>query len=546
MSEHFDVIVVGSGASAAHAVWKLVEAGKSVVMLDVGYTNCTYAPLIPERPFEELRRHDPDQHRYLLGDHFEGIPLGPIHTGAQLTPPRQYVYRDSARSLPIVSTSFAALQSLALGGLGASWGAGAFAFLDSELERCRLPMSTMRALYEVVAQRIGISGGQDDLAPFFGALQHLQPPLAIDTNAARLLRRYQERRSTFHRLGVRIGQPPLAVLTQPLDGRRPNPYHDMDFWSNTGESVYRPQLSVRALQKHANFHYCSPYLVETFTSDTVSGVHVQARCLTSDTQISFGAKKLILAAGTLASTRIVLRSLQHYDTPVPLLCNAHSYIPCIHYRHLGQPATSHCHSLAQLSLVYDASGDKQHLVQGQFFSYRSLLLFRLLKDLALPYREALRILRAIAPALVIVVLQHEDNPSDDKYCVLRRQTEGSKERLEISYQHTEEEQHLQAKHERVIARALRLLGCWPRQPVRPGYGASIHYAGSLPMTTDNQRLTTTLDGALRGIPHVYVADGSILPYLPAKGLTLTLMANADRIGTKVLQALCAACSKDPQ
>ena len=55
MSEHFDVIVVGSGASAARAVWKLVEAGKSVVMLDVGYTDCTYAPLIPERPFEGKR-----------------------------------------------------------------------------------------------------------------------------------------------------------------------------------------------------------------------------------------------------------------------------------------------------------------------------------------------------------------------------------------------------------------------------------------------------------------------------------------------------------
>jgi choline dehydrogenase-like flavoprotein len=54
-----------------------------------------------------------------------------------------------------------------------------------------------------------------------------------------------------------------------------------------------------------------------------------------------------------------------------------------------------------------------------------------------------------------------------------------------------------------------------------------------------------LDGVLRGIPHVYVADGSILPYLPAKGLTLTLMANADRIGTKVLQALCAASSIGP-
>jgi hypothetical protein len=30
---------------------------------------------------------------------------------------------------------------------------------------------------------------------------------------------------------------------------------------------------------------------------------------------------------------------------------------------------------------------------------------------------------------------------------------------------------------------------------------------------------------------VYLADGSLLRRLPAKGLTLTLMANADRIGS---------------
>ncbi len=68
-------------------------------------------------------------------------------------------------------------------------------------------------------------------------------------------------------------------------------------------------------------------------------------------------------------------------------------------------------------------------------------------------------------------------------------------------------------------------------------GSSVHYAGQFPMTNDDKVLTTELSGRLRGARSVYIADGSVFPYLPAKGLTFTLMANADRIGESVLETM---------
>ena len=50
------------------------------------------------------------------------------------------------------------------------------------------------------------------------------------------------------------------------------------------------------------------------------------------------------------------------------------------------------HSLAQLTLIYDPTRDRRHLVQGQLYSYHSFLLFRLLNDSFLPSRESLRVL----------------------------------------------------------------------------------------------------------------------------------------------------------
>jgi choline dehydrogenase-like flavoprotein len=72
---------------------------------------------------------------------------------------------------------------------------------------------------------------------------------------------------------------------------------------------------------------------------------------------------------------------------------------------------------------------------------------------------------------------------------------------------------------------------------KPLHGASIHYAGTLPYASEDRPYTTTPDGRLRHAPNVYVADGSSWRFMPAKGLTLTLMANARRVAAQALQDL---------
>jgi len=70
VSHSADVLVVGSGPGAVNAAARLVEAGRRVVMLDYGNVDRHYAPLIPHKPFAEIRRTEPEQHRWFLGDRF--------------------------------------------------------------------------------------------------------------------------------------------------------------------------------------------------------------------------------------------------------------------------------------------------------------------------------------------------------------------------------------------------------------------------------------------------------------------------------------------
>src|SRR5206468_3456938 len=82
---------------------------------------------------------------------------------------------------------------------------------------------------------------------------------------------------------------------------------------------------------------------------------------------------------------LVLRSLGHYDEPVPLLCNPYTYVPTLNTAMLRRRARDRRYSLAQLTAVLRVPGGRGRIVQAQLFSYRSLLTFKLMKETPLAY-----------------------------------------------------------------------------------------------------------------------------------------------------------------
>jgi choline dehydrogenase-like flavoprotein len=534
MTAAADVIVVGSGASASSAAFPLVANGLSVLMLDVGNAGTRYAGLVPDAPFAELRRTDPGQHRYFLGDDFEGLPFGRVRVGAQLTPPRQFIVEDVEELAPTRAGDFSAFQSFALGGLAAGWGAVANEFLDADLEGYPIRHRDLKPHYDAVARRIGIAGRRDDLLPYYGDCTELQPPLAIDAGAECCLAAYERRREALNRAGLHAGLPRLAVLSRDLGARRGQSYHDMDFYADSGHSVFRPAFAVEELRAQSRFTYLAPRLVESFRElADGNGVEVTAVNPRSGREEVFRARRLVLAAGTFGTIRIVLRSLGRYDTPVPFVANPYRYAVCVNLAMLGKPGKDRRHSLSQLGLVYDPERSGKPLIDAQTFSYRSLLLFKVAKESPLAVPESLRILRDVQSAFVIIGINHEDRPAPGKRCLLRRGTAGKRDTLEVEHAVEPAEKRRQRRAEKAFLRLLRKLGCWPLRRIDPGEGSSIHYGGTLPMTVEDRELTADPVCRLRGTRSVYVADGSVLPFLPAKSLTFTLMANAERVGAAV-------------
>ena len=525
-----DVIVVGSGPGGVNAAAALVEAGRRVFLLDYGNEDRHYAPLIPHQPFAELRRSDPAQHRYLLGDRFEGIPFGPVRVGAQLTPPRLHILADASARIPVDADGFAVSMSLARGGLGAGWSAGVFPFSDDELRDMGLGLADLQAHYDAVAERIGVAGDQDDLAPFFPASPSMMPALDVDSNGEVVLARYARRRAVLNAAGFFLGRPRVAACTRRHRGRGPHAYLDLCYWADMDRSIYRPQWTLEELERAPHFTYAGRRFVQSF-HDGADRVRVRVTHADTGAEESHEARALVLAAGTLGTAWIVLRSLGCYDTPVPMLCNAYAYVPTLNTGMLGRVPRDRRYSLGQLTAIVRAAGPRNRILQAQLFSYRSLLTFKLMKEFPLAYREGLRILRLLVPNMAVLGIHHEDRPSPGKSCVLRRGEAGGPDRLEIRYRPSEEETRAQRADERVVIGFFRRLGCWPLRTIRPGHGASLHYAGTFPITGGDAPLTCERDGRLRATRAVYLADGSVFPWIPPKGLTFNLMANANRVGT---------------
>jgi hypothetical protein len=532
-----DVIIVGSGPGGVNAAYPLCEAGLSVRMLDFGNTDTKYRPLVPISDFTEIRLKHNKQHRYFLGDEFEGILMGNIRVGTKLTPPRLHVIADSAEHMPVESETFIAHESLAMGGLADSWGAGVMPFREEDFSEMPLSLSSLMPHYNKVAERIGICGEDDDIMSVLGEYGPKMPPLDIDTNAEKVFQRYNHKKQKFNSQGFFMGRSPLAVCTRTYRDRGPHQYHDMDYWTDTDKSVYRPRYTLEELKRFSNFSYVNNRFVYSFREQENNLVELTAGVRDGSELEKHMARAVVLSAGAMGSARIVLRSLKKYDVRVPILTNMYTYIPSINFNMIGTATKDRRSSLSQLSLLFFPDESRRFPTLSNFFSYRSLLTFKLLKETFLPYRECLRIMRYLIPLFGIITIFHRDELSPSKYCILHKSPENEPDRLEIQYKSSDNEIQNYDRNEKAIKGFYRSLGCWPIKSIRRTPGSSIHYAGTIPMSRESKDLTCNSEGLLFGTRSVYIADGSVISPLPSIVPTFSIMAIADRVGSLMVKKL---------
>lgn len=294
-------------------------------------------------------------------------------------------------------------------------------------------------------------------------------------------------------------------------------------------------MTLDKLRKSDKLKYIDNHLVTTFKQED-DKVVIQALDLKTKDVVEFSANKFLIGAGSLGNARIILRSLKQIDR-LPLLCNPYVYMPCINISMLGKPLSQYKTSLAQALMLYDPDKTNSNLVTVALFTYRSLLLQRLVGMTPFGYSSGLKLLKYLQSAFIIAGIHHPDQPSDTKYLSLvSNSSSPTSDMLYIHYSlgpHEIRNIHL---HEKAIKKTLRKLGCYSIKRIDPGFGGSIHYGGTIPFSDLNEPGTQLSNGSLFGNDKVFILDASGFAFLPAKGVTLSIMANAHRVTVNAMNS----------
>ncbi|HUQ67087.1 MAG TPA: NAD(P)/FAD-dependent oxidoreductase [Flavitalea sp.] len=536
MSDHlFDCIVVGSGPAGVMCAQTLVEAGKQVLLMDGGF-NSQEEDKQHGKSFTEIRKTDNEQRNVFLGKELNVIDIEPGKAYSHMTPQRKFVIDGVNEYMPMESQDYAGMESLAIGGLGAAWGLGCFKFSDAELIKAGLDTSKMKAAYQIVADRIGISYSSDDIQKFTANdLQRLQPSINLDDNGKELLKRYTAKRSVINKDKLYAGIPPLALLTNNKDGRDATDYSNMDFYYNYGNSAYRPSVTLNLLKSKPSFFHLPRVLITSF-EENENEVLVHGLKIASKNKISFKCRKLALASNVLSSARIALRSFNLYNKRLPFLCNPYSMLATLQYRQIGKAPSTKRTSTAQVCIFYDKDDNAGDMPMASLYPYSSLMLFRLIKESPLNYKASMKILKHLHPAIVVAGIHHPTERTKEKYIFIYEDNSTlTGDKLKVVYTLNQDEKSIMRKNEHKFAKVLRQLGCLPFKKTIAPSGASVHYAGTIPFNDSDSPLSLSAAGLLSGTKNVYVSDASGFRYLPAKGATFTIMANAHNTALNIIK-----------
>lgn len=518
----YDVIIVGSGPAGTHAALPLVEAGKSVLMIDGGMTGPPILQEMPAMPYDQIRRTRENQWRWFLGEDLSSIPLAGLEGGlggGMTSGNRKYVLEDADRLLPIERKNAQVIQSLALGGLGAVWGAASAFFTRQQLDYIGLQTIDLDPLYTQVASTIGVSGpsGRDGV----------QSALPADHHVRAMQEKYDKHAAWFTEKNLTLTLPHSAVLTEDKSQRKANPLRDMDYFSDPEQSVYRPEYTVRDMMRQPNFTLLGNRIVQSVRE---GGSSVTVACVSLDgaTQESHTASRVILAAGAVNTARILLASKGMQGVDIPFVGKPHVFSAVFHPALLGKKGDDARFSLCQALLIDEQGEEGIEAGSAQLYSYRSMGLFRLVRSIPLPMPLALRAAALLSPALIVADIRFPALPGTN---ALRLDGETVKIRMSVS----EEEKRRRKQTLARIHQGLRKLGTIPARTLTLPEGSSSHYAGTVPIDpTGNTPLSCSVDGHVHGMERVLVADASMFPRLPSLPHTLTIMANARRVASGVI------------
>lgn len=517
-----------------HFALTALERGHDVTMLD--YATDRPAAVLPHATFDALKSELPDPVEYFLGTQGAGVVYPSTSASYYGHPPSKHYVFDVPPSFEARARAMTPRFSFARGGLAEAWTAGAYEYNRHDLGMFPVELETMQRAYAVVSGRIGIGGVRDDLAEFIPFDAGYLPPLPFDRHSQWLWDRYHQRRDALrrdHRFS--LGRSRVATLSQPHDGRPACSQIGRCLWGCPTDSIYSPRVTLRQCIAHPRFTYVPGVMVRHFDyAEDGRVTRMVGRRMASDELVVVEGDHFALAAGALTSSKIVLDSCYRHSGRIELMPglmdNLQIHVPFLTPALIGTEVQTASYQFHHLAFGVERP-DPLDYVHGQITTLKSASVHPIIQSLPVDLRGALGLFRAIRAGLGVANVNLPDRRRDASHLTIAPIAGTEETALVVNYAEDHGEAERRSSAVRSVKRALTAMGCF----VPPGMtrvlprGASVHYAGTMPMSRASSGFSCAPSGASHRHENLYVVDGASFPFLPSKNHTFTLMANAVRV-----------------
>lgn len=518
----YDVIIVGSGASGVASALELVEHGIKPLILDVGYT----ADKTIDNPKNLYTlKEERNSSNFLIGENFEYFQKDKQKLPAKLKSPYFDFVTKNQPFFKVHQNNYNAITSYAKGGLANAWGNGLMRFSKDEFDYLPISFDDLKPYYEKLEKEIGISGRNDDLINFFGECTFLQEPLNRSEKAEKIFSKYNKNKKKLNEEDIFMGTPRIGVSNNNFDVRNKCNYDNLEFWEPNHKSLYNPSMTLDKLIFQGLVEYKSNMFVDIWKKESSIINVITYNVITKEKSI-FQTKKLILASGTLNTSRIVLKSRNDYKTQLRFLDNPAIQIPIFFPSYVGKNLQTDSFGLSQLNILYKSTILNKFII-GAILEITSPLRNEFLDKFPFVFRNNIESIKYFLPSMMAIQIFL---PSDDKFSAKLSLKENGDIFLDGNKNIIDNE---------IIDEAiskLKRLGLLTHRSlaIKVSNGNGIHYGGTLAMTINpTTPYQTNEDGELSFDKNIFIVDGSCFGNIPATNYSLSIMANSMRISNKV-------------
>lgn len=520
-------LIIGSGPAAISCAKGLLSRGVSnIVIVDQGNTlEDDKAELIKRfknKSYEQWNQEDIQKLKSGVKTDARGIPKKLIYGS-------DYSYRDPFHFLNKEEKDVEITSSFAKGGLSTVWGANLLPFSRSDISKWPIQYEEMAKSYEKVLEYVPMSVISneetktiDHLTKDFPYFKKSVTYLKRSTQAGHLYQKMRINENKLKKDGLIYGHSRLAIKNDEQDCERCT----FCMYGCPKELIYSSSSTLDQLIKTNDVEYRPHHLITELSSDG-NDIIVKGKNTFENQEFELKPERVFLATGPLTNNKLIKKLDKKEEISYQMLDSQYFLAPFFSFKGFSNPEIERDHALSQIYMELKDETLSDYNIHLQFYSYNDFYPRALQTVFGPLYPLFAFPLKFFLNRMYLVQGYLHSNDSHGVTCRVNKDDSLYIEKIP--------DKRVNPLVKKVLYRLLKhafSLGGFivPMAAKIFPPGESKHIGGQFPMAKDPKDLETDRWGRFNKYSNLHIVDSSIFPSIPGTTITLSIMANAFRIG----------------